>query len=1483
MGLFGQLLLFSIAVILSDASNIPCGKAFPCDTSSQLKASEIAVAMFGKEQDSEKNIITAKGIPDALFWVAAGEARTETLSLFNHTDAELIYSGHRLSPSADQFVLMHRVDRKASERARAAHVSVAMSKRLALLGLRERDFRFGVPSKVVETVLGAECPLPSLEKCSGTRYRSFSGVCNNVANPEWGASHTPFSRMLKPDYADGITLIRESKTGEALPPRYSVTTLFAHWWQFVASDMVNIVPGQSVIDGQVHALPCCRKGFSHAECDAIHVPTGDPAYRNRLNCLPHARSMPSARSNCGLGPREQANMASAFLDASNIYGNDPERARRLRHFRGGHLRTASNAGFFPDVDASLRCQEPDSRCLLSGSDEVNMLPGSAALHTLWVRQHNRVADRLKELNKHWSDDRLFDESRKIVSAQVQHITYTEFLPLLLGVDAIKKFGLEVHSSGFDADYDMSIEGATMNEFSITFPYLVWSLFPSTPLYTEFNNPGRIFQSRGMEDVIRTLLAATIAKPALRMGGEMKNAFMKDNLEIGLDLVSIALKQGRDHGIPGYTAVRASCGLGKIRAFHELEDYFQEEIKLETITNLYDDVADIDLLVGVMAEKANKGSLFGATMGCILGKQFQRTRRGDRFWYENYFAGSAFSENQLDEIRKTQLAQILCKNLDLTRVQPHVFMIEDLYENMGIDCKSSMFDEFDVKEWRDGEVRQELPVSRETIEKVMALAKTNLEDQKKRESGNIKNNQRRFTRGDPLFQYSSMMRAKPEAKKVAQISELLLETTKLLLKGEMLREDEKLPELDTETLQMILPDVDVTTFINNYTAFLSADGQKTVEDCIPKMLPCDHTTRYRSFSGWCNNLKYPHFANAFGPLKHLLPPVYDDGFDIPRWRAKSGRPLPNPRKVSNVVNEDKDFKHTKFTHMVMQFGQFLDHELTHSPAARGPNDEILNCTRCDSHESISVHCMPIRVEEGDPFFPSHYPNGEPRCLPFARSLLGQLNLGYRGQMNQLTAYIDASVIYGSTDCEAKALRTFHGGLLNFTDSLQHGVLLPQGQQEHDCRSAPRHPCFVAGDERNSHQPGLTMMHTLWMREHNRIAETLQKLNPHWTDEILYQETRRIVNAQMQNIVFNEFLPKIIGNDLVGKNGLMPQKSGYYTGYDGTCDASISQPFATAAFRFGHTLVRRMFPRMDFDYKNMTEPVDLAMHFGHVEPIYNGSSGGLDSMLMGLLGTPSMAFDRHITSALRNHLFMRRGEPTSGMDLIAINMLRARDHGVQPYNDFREFCGYKRAKTFGDLRDLMDVDAVNALQEVYESVDDIDLFPGLVAERPLPGALLGSTMSCLLAEQFHRLKKCDRFYYENDNSAAKFTPSQLNSLRKVRLASILCKNSKYIKTLQPNVFDMADDLMNAPIPCSDIPAIDLEHWKDRRHCDMNGRTIALGESLHITPCVTCTCTLEGVNCNPHKVNSCENLSKSFLLSEIAKDASCMIQCADIMKRR
>ncbi|CAK5082078.1 unnamed protein product [Meloidogyne enterolobii] len=574
----------------------------------------------------------------------------------------------------------------------------------------------------------------------------------------------------------------------------------------------------------------------------------------------------------------------------------------------------------------------------------------------------------------------------------------------------------------------------------------------------------------------------------------------------------------------------------------------------------------------------------------------------------------------------------------------------------------------------------------------------------------------------------------------------------------------------------------------------------------------------------------------------MPPVYEDKIDIPRSIAVSGAPLPSARAISNAIHIDRNFEHKKFTHMVMQFGQILDHELTHSPVERGPNDEILNCTHCDSPKTLSEHCMPLSIPDNDPFFPKIDENGEPRCLPFAR---------YRNQLNQLTSFIDASVIYGSTHCEAPLLRTFDGGRLNSTN-LGHfnPEALPQGDQEQDCR--PLFPCFIAGDERNSHQPGLTTLHIIFLREHNRIARQLQEINPNWNDEKIYQETRKIIGAIFQHIVYREYLPKLIGQKEMIRHDLLPKSSGYYTNYDPNCDASISHPFATAAFRFGHTLIRRYFPRLDPRYKNYSLPIDLVENFNNMEEIYNERAGGFESILLGLIGTKAMAFDRHITDAVRNHLFGIRGLPLSGFDLIALNILRARDHGVQTYNSFREFCGLTRARNWADLNNEMDQTTIEALQSVYESYEDIDLFPGLISERPMPGALMPPTMACIIAEQFQRLKRCDRFYYEND----------------------VPENVPLLKRIQPDVFSLPDQLSNTQIPCKDFPKMDLTKWMERSVCLIGNSQVVRGSTKLKSPCVKCTCTIEGPKCRAIKIISCANLLDNFLISEIREDGACMV---------
>lgn len=83
-------------------------------------------------------------------------------------------------------------------------------------------------------------------------------------------------------------------------------------------------------------------------------------------------------------------------------------------------------------------------------------------------------------------------------------------------------------------------------------------------------------------------------------------------------------------------------------------------------------------------------------------------------------------------------------------------------------------------------------------------------------------------------------------------------------------------------------------------------------------------------------------------------------------------------------------------------------------------------------------------------------------------------------------------------------------------------------------------IFSGEIRVNEQLVLTCMHTLMAREHNRVAKGLAHVNPHWDDETIFQEARRIVIAEIQHITYNEFLPIILGKDVMKKFGLILQK-------------------------------------------------------------------------------------------------------------------------------------------------------------------------------------------------------------------------------------------------------------------------------------------------------------------------------------------------------
>ena len=115
------------------------------------------------------------------------------------------------------------------------------------------------------------------------------------------------------------------------------------------------------------------------------------------------------------------------------------------------------------------------------------------------------------------------------------------------------------------------------------------------------------------------------------------------------------------------------------------------------------------------------------------------------------------------------------------------------------------------------------------------------------------------------------------------------------------------------------------------------------------------------------------------------------------------------------------------------------------------------------------------------------------------------------------------------------------------------------------------CFEAGDRRANEQVPLTVLHTLFLREHNRVADYLAYQSAHASDEQLYQEARRIVIAQIQHITYNEFLPIILGDQIMRRYALNLSKSGYYKGYNDKLNAGVRLAFQAAAFRFGHSLV------------------------------------------------------------------------------------------------------------------------------------------------------------------------------------------------------------------------------------------------------------------------------------------------------------------------
>ncbi|MEQ8824379.1 MAG: peroxidase family protein [Filomicrobium sp.] len=495
---------------------------------------------------------------------------------------------------------------------------------------------------------------------------------------------------------------------------------------------------------------------------------------------------------------------------------------------------------------------------------------------------------------------------------------------------------------------------------------------------------------------------------------------------------------------------------------------------------------------------------------------------------------------------------------------------------------------------------------------------------------------------------------------------------------------------------------------------------------------------RESDGTGNNLANDLWGAAGEQLIRITYADYADAIDEPEDRG-------NAREISNAMADLPDGTPNTFdtSQLFIFFGQYIDHDL-----------DLVG-------EDANAGHMTTVVPNGDPVFP----DGSHLTLERSAVVPGTGENGQaREHANLITSYLDASNVYGSSEAVTNVLRdgaymitNADGGAATVADiEAVHGVGAAAGLFMGNPGTA-----HVLGDVRSDENIALTSMHEIWMKEHNYQVDRLKDMNLGLSDEELFQTARMIVEAEYQKVVYDEWLPELIGD-------VLPD----YTGYKNYVDASISNEFAGAAFRFGHTMLPTDFERLNED-GTVTQNLSLFDTFFQPEKL--DQAGGVDALVRGLAANETSEFDAKIIDDVRNLLF---GGPR---DLATLNIMRGRDQGIPPINDVRADLGLTPYADFHEL--TSDATLAAALSAAYGGdINKVDLWVGILAEDKVYGAQVGETLQVILIDQFARLRDGDRFYYEH-RLADK--PHLLEEIEHSSFAEIIKRNTD-IDHLQNEVF-------------------------------------------------------------------------------------------------
>ncbi len=463
-------------------------------------------------------------------------------------------------------------------------------------------------------------------------FRSIDGSRNNPIDPLRGAANTPLLRTTTLAYGDG----KNSPAGageksareisnlvvaqsQSIPNSRNVADYLWQWGQFLDHDL-DLTPSIDPIER-----------FN------IKVPQGDPQFDptgSGTQTIELDRSLYVMVN----GVRQQVNVNTAYIDASQVYGSDEARAHELRRLDGsGKLKTSAGNLLPFNVNGFPNLPDGTGGYFLAGDLRPNEQVGLTAMHTLFLREHNFWADVFRILQPYLNDEGIYLRARAIVGAEIQIVTYRDFIPTLLGPNALAPY----------RGYRREVNAGIANVFSGAAFRVGHTLLSPTLLRLDKNNhtiaagnislantffnPAEII-GPGIEPYLRGLAKQRPQEVDSFVISEVRNFLFGSPGAGGFDLTALNMQRGRDHGLPRYNQVRMNYGLHPYATFAQMNPDAAVQARLAAA---YASPDHVDVWVGALAEKHMPGRMVSETTFTILKDQFERTRDGDRFWYQTY--------------------------------------------------------------------------------------------------------------------------------------------------------------------------------------------------------------------------------------------------------------------------------------------------------------------------------------------------------------------------------------------------------------------------------------------------------------------------------------------------------------------------------------------------------------------------------------------------------------------------------------------------------------------------------------------------------------------------------------------------------------------------------------------------------------------------------------------------------------------------------